>query len=341
MALIDVIKYNAPNDDEFVWKYPSESIKLGTQLVVNEGQEAIFVKGGQALDKFNPGTHTLISGNIPLLEKIVNLPFGGDTPFTAEIWFINTTVKRDLKWGTPSPIPLLDKTIGFPVNARAFGKWGARIKDVRSFTTQIVGSQSGATSEKVNDYFIGQIIQSFTGFLSKFIAGGQASILEVAALVSELSTAASIEISSEFKKFGVELINFDIESINIPDEDMDKIQNVFAKSMEARELSKVELGGAYGAIKSFEVLNNAAKNESDSGLGSLLGAGIGLGVGLPIGNQLGEQVNIKGEKEAKQPSNLASGDVTEKLKTLKELLEQGLITEEIFNSKRDELLKEL
>jgi len=317
MALIDVIKHNAPNDEEFVWKHPSESIKLGTQLVVNEGQEVIFVKGGQALDKFNPGTHTLISGNIPLLEKIVNLPFGGDTPFTAEIWFINTTVKRDLKWGTPSPIPLLDKTIGFPVNARAFGKWGARIIDVRSFTTQIVGSQSGASSKKVNDYFIGQIVQSFTGFLSKFIAGGQASILEVTALVSDLSNAASIEISSEFKKFGVELVNFNIESINIPDEDMEKIQNVFAKSMEARELSKVELGGAYGAIKSFEVLNNAAKNESDSGLGSLLGAGIGLGVGLPIGNQLGEQVNIKSGKEAKQPSNLTAGGVTEKLKTLK------------------------
>ena len=113
MALIDVIKYNAPNDDEFVWKYPSESIKLGTQLVVNEGQEAIFVKGGQALDKFNPGTHTLISGNIPLLEKIVNLPFGGDTPFTAEIWFINTTVKRDLKWGHQVQYLFLTKQLAF------------------------------------------------------------------------------------------------------------------------------------------------------------------------------------------------------------------------------------
>ena len=88
--------------------FPNEELKLGTQLIVNEGQQAIFVKGGQALDVFMPGTHTLSTGNIPLLNKLINLPFGGDTPFTAEVWYLNTTVKRDLPWGTPSPIPFSD-----------------------------------------------------------------------------------------------------------------------------------------------------------------------------------------------------------------------------------------
>ena len=127
MALVNVLKYEAPDDSIFVWKHPSNQIKIGSQLIVGEGQQAIFVKGGQALDCFDPGTHTLVTGNIPLIDKLINLPFGGDTPFSAEVWFVNTTVKRDLKWGTPSPIPLMDATLGFPVSARAFGKWGQRL----------------------------------------------------------------------------------------------------------------------------------------------------------------------------------------------------------------------
>ena len=333
MALVDVLKYEAPDDSVFVWKHPSNQVKVGSQLIVGEGQQAIFVKGGQALDCFDPGTHTLVTGNIPLIDKLINLPFGGDTPFSAEVWFVNTTVKRDLKWGTPSPIPLMDATLGFPVSARAFGKWGAKINDVRSVVTQVVGTQSGASSDKIHSYFIGQVVQSFSRFLSGVIARGEASILQVSALMTELSTEASKDISLEFSKFGVDLVNFNIESINIPDEEMAKIQDVFAKTLEAKELSKVEVGGAFAAIKSFEVLNNAATNQSDGSLGAMLGAGIGLGAGLPIGGQLGQQLNV--------PSDKSEEGSTDKLRQLKALLDEGLITQEQFEAKRDQILNDL
>ena len=88
MAIIDVVKYTPEDDNSFVWKFPSEDLRLGTQVVVNEGQEAIFFKGGVALDIFTAGTYTLSTGNIPLLNKLINLPFGGNTPFTAEVWFL-------------------------------------------------------------------------------------------------------------------------------------------------------------------------------------------------------------------------------------------------------------
>lgn len=333
MALVDVLKYEAPDDSIFVWKHPSNQIKIGSQLIVGEGQQAIFVKGGQALDCFDPGTHTLVTGNIPLIDKLINLPFGGDTPFSAEVWFVNTTVKRDLKWGTPSPIPLMDATLGFPVSARAFGKWGAKIDDVRSFVTQVVGTQSGASSDKIHSYFIGQIVQSFSKFLSGVIARGEASILQVSALMTELSNEASRDISDELSKFGVNLVNFNIESINIPDEEMTKIQDVFAKTLEAKELSKIEVGGAFAAVKSFEVLNNAATNQSDGSLGAMLGAGIGLGAGLPIGGQLGQQLNVSPDKSEE--------DSTDKLRKLKALLDEGLITQEQFDAKRDQILGDL
>src|SRR5437867_1905850 len=106
MALIDRIKFDGPAD-VLVWKWaradadrPTEDLTLGAQLIVNEGQEAIFYKGGQALDLFGAGTHTLSTGNLPLLRKIINLPFGGQTPFAAEVYFINKSVSLAKDWGT-------------------------------------------------------------------------------------------------------------------------------------------------------------------------------------------------------------------------------------------------
>jgi len=337
MALIDIVKYDAPNDTSFVWKYPSEDLKIGSQVIVNQGQEVIFVKGGQALDLLEAGTHTLSTGNIPLLNKLINLPFGGSTPFTAEIWYINKTVKRDLKWGTPSPIQIMDSTLGFPVSVRSFGKWGARIQNSRSFVAQIVGSQLTADHVKISDYFIGEIIQKLSNIIATAINVNKISILQITASLNELSKFASEFVKKEFERFGLEVVNFNIESINIPEEEMEKIQKVFEKTLEAKELSKVQVGGAFSAIKTFEVLNAAADNPSDgAGVGAFLGAGIGLGAGLPLGSQMGQKLDISG-KQSKENNP----EPSERIKKLKEMLDQGLITEDQFNKKREEILKEL
>ena len=335
MALIDRVKYDAPDDTSFVWKFPSEDLKIGSQVIVNESQEVMFVKGGQALDVLPPGTHTLTTGNIPLLNKLINLPFGGDTPFTAEVWYINKTVKRDLKWGTPAPIQVMDSTLGFPVSVRSFGKWGARIENSRSFVTQIVGSQLTADDQKVHSYFIGEIIQNLSKTIATAINVNKISILEVSSALGDISKLVNQLIEKEFQRFGIEIVNFNIESINIPDEEMEKIQKVFEKTLEAKELSKVQVGGAFNTIKTFEVLNNAAENPAEGvGVGAMLGAGIGLGAGLPLGSQLGQKLDINEKQNSTQ-------DPTDRLKKLKDMLEQGLITEEQFNLKRDEILKDI
>src|SRR5690554_4554022 len=105
MALIDRIKYNGNNVD-FLWKFPNEDLKLGTQLIVGNAQTAFFVKNGKVLDEFSEGRYTLKTGNIPLLNKLINLPFGGSSPFSAEVWYVNKISKLDNKWGTQKPINL-------------------------------------------------------------------------------------------------------------------------------------------------------------------------------------------------------------------------------------------
>lgn len=339
MALIDRVKYDSPDDTSFVWKFPSEDLKIGAQVVVNESQEVIFVKSGNVLDVLKGGTHTLTTGNIPLLNKLINLPFGGSTPFTAEVWYVNKTVKRDLKWGTPSPIQIMDETLGFPVSVRSFGKWGVRINDTRSFVTQIVGSQLTADDKKISSYFQGEIIQKLSRTIATAINVNKISILQITSSLNEISELVNKLIVKEFERFGLEIVNFNIESINIPEEEMTKIQKVFEKTLEAKELSKTQVGGAFNAIKTFEVLNSAAENPSDAaGVGAMLGAGIGLGAGLPLGAQLGQKLNIN-ENQATSGNN--SEDPSVRIKKLKSMLEEGLITEEQFNQKRDEILKDI
>ena len=88
MALIDIVKCEM-DGSSFCQKFPSEDLRIGTQLVVYTAQTAFFVKGGAICDEFTVGTHTLKTANIPLLNKIINLPFGSDSPFQAEVWCVN------------------------------------------------------------------------------------------------------------------------------------------------------------------------------------------------------------------------------------------------------------
>ena len=335
MSIIDLVKYDQPYDAEFVWKFPGEDLKLGTQVIVNQSQEAVFVKGGQVLDILSAGTHTLSAGNLPFLNKLINIPFDGNAPFTAEIWYVNKIAKRNLKWGTPTPIPIRDPVLDFPVSVRSFGKWGIRIADTRAFITQIVGSQFGVDAEKIKQYFIGEIIQKLSATLSGAITNQQMSVLDLQAEITQLSLATKESITKEFGRFGLEVVNFNIESISIPPKEMSRLQEVFAKTLEARELSKTDVGGAYTAIKSFEVLTTAAENPGDgSGVGAFLGAGIGLGAGLPVGQQIGQNIDVKKDEVTKE-------DSSSRLRKLKSMLDEGLITEELFNSKREKILGDL
>lgn len=157
MALIDVVKCEV-NDNEFVYKFPSDNLKIGTQLVVYPAQTAFFVKGGQICDEFTAGTYTIKTENIPILNKLINIPFGGNSPFKADIWFVNQISKLDMKWGTTQPIQLEDPKYGIIIPIRAFGQYGIKISNPRVFIETFIGNMSSFTADKINDYFKGRII---------------------------------------------------------------------------------------------------------------------------------------------------------------------------------------
>jgi len=338
MELINRIKYDATADDLFVWKYPNEELKLGSQLIVNQSQEAIFVKGGKALDVFGAGTHTLTTGNLPILNKIINFPFGGKTPFTAEVWFVNKTVKRDLKWGTSAAIQIIDPQFQFPVSVRAFGRWGFRIENSQSFVNQIVGTQQFADAEKIEEYFIGEIIQRLSDALANYFVQENISVFQVNAKLNHLSQFTKDAISPEFERFGIEIVNFNVERISIPDDEQKKFQDILGKKMEIEQISKANVGQAYTTMRTFDTLDKAAGNESGVA-GQLIGAGLGIGVGLNAGAQIGQQMG--NAMNAQPVSQQDANDPMIKLQKLKQLLDNGLITQEEYDSKKKDILSQL
>lgn len=288
MAIIDRIKFDGMlNGSEWlVYRYPGDEFVMGSQLIVGEGQVAVFVRGGQVLDYFTAGTYTLETANIPLLKGIINLPFGGKTPFTAEIYFINKTTKLDLNWGTLDPIQLIDPKYNIKLRVRAFGQMGMKIDDDRVFITELIGTMNPlemVNYTKMLNYFKGILVMKIKSMIAQAIINHKISALEISASMDEISEYCKEEISEEFSRYGIRVVNFYIQSINFPDEDFEEINKIL------RDKASFDIIGdaRYATKRSFDTIEAAANKEG--GLASTIaGAGLGLGVGAGLGNLVGD-----------------------------------------------------
>lgn len=290
MALIDVVKCEM-DGNSFCQKFPSEDLRIGTQLVVYTAQTAFFVKGGAICDEFSAGTHTLKTANIPLLSKLINLPFGSGSPFQAEVWFVNHITKLDIKWGTPQPIQLEDPRYNVIVPVRAFGQYGFQITDARKFLETLVGNMQNFTAEQIDAYFKGKMLSSLNALLSKKIAAEKISILDINTMLLEMSEYCENELNKSFEKHGVKLCDFSIISVNVPQDDPSIIKLKAAKD----EAARFNIIGKdyYQMDRSFDVLEKAAANEGIGGQFAAMGAGLGIGVGVggAVGNMASQLIN--------------------------------------------------
>ena len=281
MAVLDVIKFGGlASRDWLVYKHPRESITMGSQLIVGEGQVAIFVKGGAICDVFTPGTYTLSTQNLPLLQGIINLPFGGKTPFSAEIYYINTVTRLDLTWGTSDPIQLIDHKYHVRLRIRAFGQVGMKIADYSSFLRELIGSMNASDIvryTKVLDFYKGILVTKVKSIIADIIIHDQISALEIAAQLDDISRRVQELLTPEFGKFGMQLINFFVKSINFPDEDFETINKI----LEDKAAFEIMGDSRYATKRSFDVYEGAANNQNGVA-GAFAAGGIGLGAGAAI-----------------------------------------------------------
>ena len=283
MAIVDVIKYNG-SPDVFAWKYPSEELGTWTQLIVNESQEAILFKGGKALDVFQSGRHTLETANIPILNKIINLPFGGRSPFTAEVWYINKINSLDIKWGTASPIQLQDPKYSIFIPVRAFGQFGIRIENSKQFLVKLVGTLPVFDKTNILQYFRGLYLTKVKDAISSYLVHEQISIMEINAYIEELSDYLKEKMQPVLEEYGIKLINFYVNDISVPEDDtaVKKLKDALAKKAEMNII-----GYNYQQERSFDTLEGAANNTGTAG--NFMGPGLGLGMGVAMGGAVGGQ----------------------------------------------------
>lgn len=288
MAIVDIISWEL-NEQELIHRFESDELRLGSQLVVYPGQTAFFVKGGELFDQFEKGTYTIKSENIPLLGKVVNLPFNGETPFKAEVWFVNRLSLLNNKWGTMTPIQVEDPRYEIIVPIRAYGQYGIRIEEPRLFLDKLVGNMSSFATDKVVEYFKGVLLSKLTKIVYDALREQNQSVLTISSQIEMLSSYAEERLRTDFAKYGVGIEMFHIISISIKEDDPSYVRLKEAKDTKAR----INVIGRddYQMSRSIDVLEKAADNQSGMA-GAAMGVGAGLGLGSVAASMASKTINI-------------------------------------------------
>lgn len=363
MAILDVIEFLDESGKHIIHRIPEQGsgeFRLGSQCVVRDSQQAVFFRDGKALDVLGPGRHTLTTANIPLLASLISLPFGGKSPFRAEVVYVNMREFIDMKWGTPQMLPFRDKDFGI-VRLRAFGTYAMQVSDPQLFVNKIAGTQGIYTTDRLEEYLRGMLVSRFADLLGENLT----SVLDLTGKYDELSAAVRVKMADDFAALGLVLKAFYITAITVPEE--------VEKAIDERaQMGAIGDLNAYMRFKAARAVGDAAAQPGGV-MNPIVGAVVGGATMFPVAGAVAGQVaqamqpppaapaapdpleqieslHNQGiltdeEYEAKKQQILARSQpqptVPERLKQLKQLLDGGLITAEEYEAKRKELLSQL
>jgi membrane protease subunit (stomatin/prohibitin family) len=274
--IFDVIEFFDETGRQMVHRVPehgSGDFRLGSQLIVRESQEAVFFRDGKALDTFGAGRHTISTSNIPLLTGLISIPFSGETPFKAEVYFVNLREFLEQKWGTPEAITLRDSELGM-VRLRAFGTYSMQINDSQLFVNKIVGTQGLYETSQIQGFLRGIIIAKLTDLLGEV----QKSILDLPSMYDEIGAGAKAKVQDDFNALGIALKTLYVTSISPTEET--------AKAIDERASM-----GAIGNMQAYLQFKTArAMTEAAGAPGGVAGAGVGLGAGVGMGAAMAQMM---------------------------------------------------
>jgi membrane protease subunit (stomatin/prohibitin family) len=294
--VFDIIEYMDPSGRELVHRIPergSGDFRIGSQLIVRESQSAVFSRDGRALDTFGPGRHTITTANIPLLVDLISKVFSGETPFKAEVYFVNMKEFLDQKWGTPEPIPLRDKELGL-VRLRAFGTYSMQVADPQLFVNKIVGAQGIYETGQISNFLRGIIVSKMVDLMGET----EASLFDMPKMYEELAAGVRAKAQNDFDNVGIALKTLYVNSVS-PTE-------AAAKAIDERAaMGAIGNMQAYIQYKAAKAMGDAATAGGEAG--SLTGAGVGLGAGVGVGAAMAGAITeaMKGAKE-EQPAAAAA-----------------------------------
>jgi len=283
---LEVIDFFDPSGDMVVGRVPADgtaAIQLGAQLLVQQAQEAVFFRDGKAMDVFGPGRYTLTTANVPILTRILTIPWE-KSPFQAAVYFVGKQTFVDQRWGTKTPITMRDPDFGL-VRLRGFGKFGFRVIDAPLLINSLVGTRGRFTTEQVTSYLKDVIVSGLTDFLATAGIG----LIDLPSKFDEVAAAARLKLADSFNKFGIELTDFVINSITPPEE--------VEKAIDARSGMTV-----LGDLKSY-TLYQAANSMAAAGQNTAVGTGMGFGMGMAFPAAL-QQAFLPGGVGASPPQQV-------------------------------------
>lgn len=328
--IIDVVQFLDETGTEIVHREPEGGpgdLRLGSQVIVRESQQAVFFREGRALDLLGPGRHTLTTYNIPILASIIGLATNGQTPFPAEVVFVNMRQFIDQKWGTPEALAFRDPSFGM-ARLRAFGSYSFQVADPTYVVNQIAGQQGMFSTTEIQNYLRGIIIQNLTDTLGE----QQRSLLDLPGVYNEIALTTRTRAGEEFARLGLTLGALYIQAITPTEETARAID-------ERASMGAIGDMDSYMKFKAARALGDAATNQSGgAGTGVGLGAGIGLGAG--VAGMLGQA--FQQQPQAPQPAApaaapaaaagpLTRAQVQEAIDSLDMRFSKGEISEDAYN----------
>ncbi len=264
---LENIEWFDESGKELVHRLPEEGsgeIKFGAQLTVRDSQAAVLFYKGKACDCFGPGRHTLKTANLPLLTKILSIPWRGDSPLRAEIYMVNLKYFPDLKWGTQNPVAFRDKELGL-IRLRANGMYTIQVVQPVLFINSLVGTMGKMDTDAISGYLKMVIVSRFNDYLGQTLD----SIFDLPGKFDQLSDELLKRLVADFAYFGLGLKNLYITSITPPDE--------VQKAIDDRSrMGVIQDMGKLLQMKTAMAMEKAAENQGEAG------AGLGMGLGLML-----------------------------------------------------------
>lgn len=299
--LIEVIEWTDSTTNTMVYRFPvkGNEIKMGAQLTVRDSQTAVFVNEGQIADVFGPGRYQLSTENMPVLTKLKAWKYGFNSPFKAEVYFVNTKQFTDQKWGTANPIMMRDQEFGM-IRLRAFGIFSFKVNEPATFLKEIFGTNRVFDTESI----VGQLKRSLVSGIADMLAESNIPALDFAMHYNELGEAATEALQPRFQPLGLQLVSLFIENISLPEE----VEKVMDKRTSMGVIGNMQ---QYTQYQAAEAIRDAAQNEG----GGLAGAGVGLGAGAGIGQAMSQALaqNMQPQQTQQQQNTPSTPPTSDKL----------------------------
>lgn len=372
----DVIKNSGPGE-LLIWRQPEEDFNTNSTLIVMPGEEAIFIKGGVVEQTFENGTYKLSTENYPFISRIRNAFSGGVSTFNCVVYFVRKADSEEIRWGTETPIQVRDKVWGIRTSAKVRGAYKVRIENPVKFLEKLIGNNVPFQMQgDLDRYFASEFQGKIKSAVSKFLNNLEQELVGIDAYMDELSEQIEPYIDEIVDEYGLKCVRFSLAGLDIDISKYDAIDESQIAAIAKGNLARGDksamniLGDDWGRQQAANILGDLARNPGAGGVGAM---GAGMGMGMAAGSVFGNMANHMFEpmnqqsqqtQPVQQQQPVSSGrfapkgtvqpnqqthpqlqpateDPFDTLAKLKRMLDAGLISQEKYDAKVDEVMSRM